>query len=40
MAASAVNKNSENMKQTLSHDIPNGFCQNVCHTAAFIELLM
>ena len=37
MAASVVTKNSENIKQTISHELPNGFSQNVCHTDAFIE---
>ena len=40
MAASASTKNSENIKQTISHELPNGFCQNMCHTDAFIEFLM
>ena len=40
MAASAITKNSENIKQTISHELPNGFCQNMCHTDAFIEFLM
>ena len=40
MAASAITKNSENVKQTISHELPNGFCQNMCHTDAFIKFLM
>ena len=40
MAASAIIKNSESMKQTISHELPHGFCQNMCHTDAFIEFLM
>ena len=36
MAASAVTNNSKNIKQTISHEIPNEFCQNMCHTDAFI----
>ena len=43
MAAFAVSKNSENIKQTISRDIrelPNQFCQNMRHTDAFIEFLM
>ena len=40
MAASAINKNSQNRKQTISHELPNRFCQNMCHTDAFIEFLM
>ena len=28
------------MKQTISHEPPSGFCQNVSHTDAFIEFLM
>ena len=38
--ASAVTKYSENIKQTISHELPNGFCQTMCHTDAFIEFLM
>ena len=40
MAASAVTKNSKNILQTISHELPKGFCQNMCHTDAFIEFLM
>ena len=40
MAASAVTKNSENKKQTISHELPNGFGHKFCHTDAFIEFLM
>ena len=40
MAASAISKNSESIKQTISHELPNGFCQNMCHTNAFAEFLM
>ena len=40
MAVSAVAKNTENIKQTISHELPNGFCQNMCHTDAFNEFLM
>ena len=29
MAASAVTKNSTNIKQTISHELPNGFCLNI-----------
>ena len=39
-SASAVTKIKKNMKQTISHELPNGFCQNVCHTDAFIEFSM
>ena len=39
MAVSAVTKNSKNMKQTISHELPNGLCQNICHTDDFIEFL-
>ena len=38
MAASAITKNSENIKQTIIHELPNG--QNICHTDAFIEFQM
>ena len=31
MAASAVTRNRETIKQTISHELPNGFCQNLCH---------
>ena len=31
MAASAITKNSENIKQTISDELLNGFCQNMCH---------
>ena len=31
---------SENIKQTIYHELPNGFCQNMYHTDAFIEFLM
>ena len=40
LAASAITKNGENIKQTISHELPNEFCQNMCHTDAFIEFLM
>ena len=40
MAASAVNNNSENIKQTISHELLKGVCQNMCHTDAFTEFLM
>ena len=40
MAAAAITKNSENMKQTISHELLNVFCQNMCHSDAFIEFLM
>ena len=40
MAASAITKNSENIKKTISHELPNEFYQNMCHTDAFIEFLM
>ena len=40
MAAPADTKNSENIKQTISHELPNGFCLNMCQTDAFIEFLM
>ena len=30
----------KNVKQTISHELPNVFCQNMCHTDAFIEFLM
>ena len=40
MIASAVTKNSENTKQTISHELPNEFCQIMCHTDAFTEFLM
>ena len=40
MAASALTKKSENINQTISHELPSGFCQNMCHTDAFIEFLM
>ena len=36
MAASAVTKNSKNIKQTISHELPNGFCQKMSYDA-FIE---
>ena len=39
MAASAETKNFDNIKQTLSHELPKGFCQNMCHTDAFVEFL-
>ena len=39
-AALAVTKDNENIKQTISHELPNGFCQNMCHTDAFIEFVM
>ena len=39
MAASAVTKSSENVKQTTSHELPMDFAK-VCHTTAFIEFLM
>ena len=39
MAVSAVTKNSENIKQTISHELPNGCCQNMCYSEAFIEFL-
>ena len=32
---SAVTKNSENIKQAISQELPNGFCQNMCPTDAF-----
>ena len=28
------------MKQTISHELPNEFCPNMCHTDAFIEFLL
>ena len=28
-SGSAFTKNSENIKQTISHELPNGFCQNM-----------
>ena len=40
MAASAVTKNSENIKQTISHELLSGFWQHMYHTNAFIEFLM
>ena len=40
MAASVVTKSSENIKQTISYKLPNGLCQNICHTDAFFEFLM
>ena len=40
MAASAITKNGDNMKQTISHELPNGFCQNICHADAFIFLML
>ena len=40
MAASAVTKTSENIKQTISHELPNGLCQSMCYTDAFIEFPM
>ena len=40
IAASAVTKNNENIKEAISHELPNRFCQNMCHTGAFIEFLM
>ena len=39
-AASVITKNSENIEQAISHELPNGFCQNTCHTDDFIEFLM
>ena len=41
MAASALTKNNEDInmiKQTISYELSNGFCENMCHTDAFIEL--
>ena len=35
-----LNLNSETMKWTISHELPNRFCQNMCHTDAFIEFVM
>ena len=35
-----ITRNSENIKQTISHELLNGFCQNVCHTKVFIEFPM
>ena len=40
MAASAVTKNSENIKQTIYYELSNGYCQNMCHTDDVIEFLM
>ena len=40
MAASAITENSENIKQTIFHELPNGFCENLCRTDAFIEFQM
>ena len=40
MAAAVVTKSIENIKQTISHELRNGFCQNICHTDAFIKFLM
>ena len=33
-------KKSEYIKQTISHELSNGFTKNMCHTDAFIEFLM
>ena len=40
MAASAITKNSKNIKKTISHELPYRSYQNMCHTDAFIEFLM
>ena len=43
MAASAITKNSEKYERdnlSLCRELPNGFCQNMCRTDAFIECLM
>ena len=40
MAASAVTEISKTIKQTISHELPNGFCQTMCHADVFIEFLM
>ena len=37
MAASVITENSKNIKQTISHELPNGFCQNMCHTDANVK---
>ena len=31
---------SENIRQTISHELPSGFCRDMCHTDANIEFLM
>ena len=40
MAVSAVTEHSQNMKQTISHELPSGFFQNMYHTDLFVEFLM